>query len=187
MTTEARAPGTILVPLDLHGVNRRSLETLVRIARQLERSGHRAVALQGNMSQGQRERAMDGFRKRRFDVLVATDIAARGIDVRQVSHVVNFDMPNTTDAYTHRIGRTGRSNNQGKAYTFVTAEDRSLVFQVEKRLGVPIPRREVQGIEAIPFPQSRSPQPTAEGDRGRRRKPGAGRNGRRRRSPYRKG
>jgi ATP-dependent RNA helicase RhlE len=126
-----------------------------RIAQQLERSGHRAVALQGNMSQGQRERAMDGFRKRRFDVLVATDIAARGIDVEQVSHVVNFDMPNTTDAYTHRIGRTGRSDCQGKAYTFVTAEDRSLVSQVEKRLGVPIPRREVHGIESIAFPQSR--------------------------------
>ena len=108
------------------------------------------------MSQGQRERAMNGFRKRQFDVLVATDIAARGIDVEQVSHVVNFDMPNTTDAYTHRIGRTGRSDREGKAYTFVTGEDRSLVFQVEKRLGTPIPRREVQGIESIPFPQAGS-------------------------------
>jgi len=127
-----------------------------KIARQLEGAGHRAVALQGNMSQGQRERAMDGFRKRRFDVLVATDIAARGIDVQQVSHVVNFDMPNTTDAYTHRIGRTGRSDRQGKAYTFVTAEDHDLVFKVEKRLGAPIPRREVHGIESIPFPHRRS-------------------------------
>ena len=108
------------------------------------------------MSQGQRERAMNGFRNRRFDVLVATDIAARGIDVEQVSHVVNFDMPNTTDAYTHRIGRTGRSDRQGKAYTFVTDEDRYLVSQVEKRLGASIPRREMQGIESIPFPQGRS-------------------------------
>ncbi|MBT8496297.1 MAG: DEAD/DEAH box helicase [Deltaproteobacteria bacterium] len=127
-----------------------------RLAQKLERSGHRAVALQGNMSQNQRQRAMDGFRRRRFDVLVATDIAARGIDVDQVSHVVNFDMPDTTDAYTHRIGRTGRSERLGKAYTFVTAEDRGLVFQVEKRLGVPIPRREVDGIESIPFPSHRS-------------------------------
>jgi ATP-dependent RNA helicase RhlE len=126
------------------------------LAQQLERTGHRAVALQGNMSQGQRERAMDGFRKRRFNVLVATDIAARGIDVQGVSHVVNFDMPNTTDAYTHRIGRTGRSECEGKAYTFVTAEDRKLVFQVEQRLGAPIPRRTVDGIESIPFPQGRS-------------------------------
>ncbi len=127
-----------------------------RIAQQLDRSGHRAVALQGNMSQGQRERAMDGFRKRRFDVLVATDIAARGIDVQQVSHVVNFDMPNTTDAYTHRIGRTGRSERQGKAYTFVTAEDRGLVVQVERRLGAPIPRRKVDGLDSIPFPETRA-------------------------------
>jgi ATP-dependent RNA helicase RhlE len=136
-----------------------------RLAQQLERAGHRAVALQGNMSQGQRVRAMDGFRKRRFDVLVATDIAARGIDVEQVSHVVNFDMPNTTDAYTHRIGRTGRSDNHGKAYTFVTAEDRNLVFQVEKRLGLPIPRRQVHGVESIPFPPTRSVDRPVQGKR----------------------
>ena len=119
-----------------------------RLARQLERSGHRVVALQGNMTQGQRERAMEGFRKRRFDVLVATDIAARGIDVQQVSHVVNFDMPNTPDAYTHRIGRTGRADREGNAYTFVTAEDRSLVARVERRLQMSIPRREVRGLES---------------------------------------
>ena len=155
------------------------------VARKLEGAGHRAVALQGNMSQGQRERAMNGFRNRRFDVLVATDIAARGIDVDQVSHVVNFDMPNTTDAYTHRIGRTGRSDRQGKAYTFVTAEDRDLVFQVEKRLGVPIPRREMQGIESIPFPQGRSgngaSQPRGSQPKGRSAA-GAARNRNRRRA-----
>ncbi len=155
-----------------------------KVARQLERGGHRAVALQGNMSQGQRERAMDGFRKRKFDVLVATDIAARGIDVEQVSHVVNFDMPNTTDAYTHRIGRTGRSDRQGKAYTFVTAEDRALVLQVERRLGAPIPRRQVDGVESIPFPQARpaspAPRPRAKVSAG------ATRSGNRRRSRYRR-
>ncbi|MEJ2085452.1 MAG: DEAD/DEAH box helicase [Acidobacteriota bacterium] len=127
-----------------------------RLARQLEQSGHRAVALQGNMSQGQRDRAMDGFRQRRFDVLVATDIAARGIDVEQVSHVVNFDMPNTPDAYTHRIGRTGRSDRQGKAYTFVTRDDQRLVSQVERRLGSAIPRREVPGIAGTPMSRARS-------------------------------
>ncbi len=144
-----------------------------KIARQLERGGHRAVALQGNMSQGQRERAMDGFRKRKFDVLVATDIAARGIDVEQVSHVVNFDMPDTTDAYTHRIGRTGRSDRRGKAYTFVTADDRALVAQVEKRLGAPIPRRQVDGVETIAFPQARpgggAARPVAKAAAGRTR------------------
>ena len=127
-----------------------------KLARQLTSSGYRAVALQGNMSQGQRERAMNGFRKRHFDVLVATDIAARGIDVQQVSHVVNFDMPNTTDAYTHRIGRTGRADRQGKAYTFVTADDHRMVNQVERRIGSKIPRRVVKGFEGIPFPDARS-------------------------------
>ena len=112
-----------------------------RLAKQLEASGHRAVALQGNMSQSQRDRAMAGFRKREFDVLVATDIAARGLDVEQVSHVVNFDMPGTPEAYTHRIGRTGRSERTGKAFTFVTAEDAQLVRDVERRIGAPIPRR----------------------------------------------
>ena len=127
-----------------------------KLARQLASSGHRAVALQGNMSQGQRERAMNGFRKRRFDVLVATDIAARGIDVQQVSHVVNFDMPNTPDAYTHRIGRTGRADRDGKAYTFVTDDDHRMVSQVERRLGSKIPRRAVEGFAMIPFPYPRS-------------------------------
>jgi ATP-dependent RNA helicase RhlE len=127
-----------------------------KVARQLTETGHRAVALQGNMSQRQRERAMDGFRKRQFDVLVATDIAARGIDVQQVSHVVNFDMPGTVDAYTHRIGRTGRSDRQGKAYTFVTGEDHRLVSQVERRLGATIPRRQMRGIRGTRFPQARS-------------------------------
>jgi ATP-dependent RNA helicase RhlE len=126
-----------------------------RLAQQLARTGHRAVALQGNMSQPQRVRAMEGFRKRRFDILVATDIAARGIDVQQVSHVVNFDMPSTVDAYTHRIGRTGRAEREGKAYTFVTGEDRQLVGEVERRIGAPIPRKTVEGFSAIRLPENR--------------------------------
>jgi len=116
-----------------------------RLAQQLSRGGHRAVALQGNMSQGQRDKAMEGFRKRRFDVLVATDIAARGLDVEQVSHVVNFDMPGTPEAYTHRIGRTGRSERDGKAYTFVMPEDQAMVRDVERRIGTSIPRRSLRG------------------------------------------
>jgi ATP-dependent RNA helicase RhlE len=127
-----------------------------RLARKLCISGHRAVALQGNMSQNQRDRAMDGFRQRQFDILVATDIAARGIDVEQVSHVVNFDMPGTPDAYTHRIGRTGRSEREGCALTFVTAEDHASVCAVERRIGAPIPRRSIDGVESIPFPAGRA-------------------------------
>ncbi len=111
-----------------------------RLAERLVRRGHRAVALQGNMSQGQRDRAMQGFRDGRFDVLVATDIAARGLDVEAVSHVINYDVPNTPDAYTHRIGRTGRAERRGKACTFVTDEDRGRVRDIEKKLGDRIPR-----------------------------------------------
>jgi ATP-dependent RNA helicase RhlE len=89
------------------------------LARDLEKQGFNATALQGNMSQNKRQRAIDGFRQGKFDILVATDIAARGIDVEEISHVINFDMPDTTDAYTHRIGRTGRATESGEAFTFV--------------------------------------------------------------------
>ncbi len=115
---------------------------------------------------------------------MATDIAARGIDVEQVSHVVNFDMPNTPDAYTHRIGRTGRGDREGKAYTFVTAEDHSLVAQVERRLEMSIPRREVHGIQSIPFPHSGNRSRDA-GPRRRRAAGRAGAGGRRRGSRFR--
>jgi ATP-dependent RNA helicase RhlE len=118
-----------------------------RLADQLTRAGHRAVGLQGNMSQGQRERAMRGFRDRNFDILVATDIAARGIDVSGVSHVINFDVPNTPEAYTHRIGRTGRSGLEGKACTFVTSEDRAWVQATERMIGTAIPREQVSGFD----------------------------------------
>jgi len=121
-----------------------------RLAEQLGRAGHRAVGLQGNMSQSQRDRAMGGFRKRRFDVLVATDIAARGIDVQGVSYVINFDVPNTPDAYTHRVGRTGRAELLGRALTFVTRDDSAWLRATERKLGAPIPRRTVEGFEAGP-------------------------------------
>jgi len=126
-----------------------------RLAETLGRMGHSAVALQGNMSQGQRDRAMKGFREGRFDVLVATDIAARGIDVAHVSHVINFDVPNTPEAYTHRIGRTGRAERSGQAYTFVTDEDAGMVRAIERALGKPISRRHLAGFEI-----TRSQRPT---------------------------
>ncbi|MBW2271551.1 MAG: DEAD/DEAH box helicase [Deltaproteobacteria bacterium] len=118
-----------------------------RLAQQLDKAGHRAVGLQGNMSQPQRDRAMQGFRKRLFDVLVATDIAARGIDVQGVSHVINFDVPGTPDAYTHRIGRTGRAELEGRALTFVTRNDSAWLRATERQLGNPIARRPVEGFE----------------------------------------
>ncbi len=119
-----------------------------RLSEQLRKSGYKAADLQGNMSQGQRDRTMKGFRDRRFDLLVATDIVARGIDVSDVSHVINFDVPNTPEAYTHRIGRTGRSEQEGIACTFVTGVDRSWVRATERMIGKPIPRQKVDGFEA---------------------------------------
>jgi ATP-dependent RNA helicase RhlE len=141
-----------------------------RLAQKLDRAGHRAIALQGNMSQNARVRAMNGFREREFDVLVATDIAARGLDIEQVSHVVNFDMPNTPDAYTHRIGRTGRAERDGKAYTFVTDGDLAMVREVERRLGASIPRRRVRGIEKAENPAKSTQRAQPENNRRKRRR-----------------
>jgi ATP-dependent RNA helicase RhlE len=118
-----------------------------RLAEQLSKAGHRAIGLQGNLSQAQRDRAMQGFRTRRYDILVATDIAARGIDVSGVSHVINFDVPNTPLAYTHRIGRTGRAALEGVAFTFVTGEDRLWVNATERMIGASIPRRQAEGFD----------------------------------------
>jgi len=141
-----------------------------RLAQQLDAAGHRAVALQGNMSQNARDRAMRGFRARDFDVLVATDIAARGIDVVQVSHVINFDMPTTPDAYTHRIGRTGRAEREGRAYTLVGLEDEAMIRAVESRIGEPIARRTIEGFDAGPIVAS--PLPNNNRNQARNQGPG---------------
>jgi superfamily II DNA/RNA helicase len=113
------------------------------LADRLSHLGHRAIALQGNMSQPQRERAMRGFSSGRFEILVATDIAARGIDVAGISYVVNFDVPTPPEAYTHRIGRTGRAECSGQAFTFVTPNDGQAIRAIERMLGAPIRREQV--------------------------------------------
>ncbi|MCB1182322.1 DEAD/DEAH box helicase [bacterium] len=119
-----------------------------RLATQLGKAGYKAVGLQGNLSQAQRDRAMRGFRSRKFDILVATDIAARGIDVSGVTHVINYDVPNTPEAYTHRIGRTGRAEQEGVACTFVTGADHGWLRATERMIGAPIARREIEGFTA---------------------------------------
>ncbi|MDE0961343.1 MAG: DEAD/DEAH box helicase [Planctomycetota bacterium] len=123
-----------------------------QLAEKLESEGHRAVALQGNMSQGQRDRAMKGFRQNTFDILVATDIAARGIDVERVSHVINLDIPNTPEAYTHRIGRTGRSEREGKAFTFITESDGQMIRAIERSIGSSIEIKTIPGFEEALIP-----------------------------------
>ena len=117
------------------------------LALDLGKNSFRVAALQGNMSQTARQQAMDGFRRGKFDILVATDIAAHGIDVPEVSHVINFDFPNTTDAYTHRIGRTGRAEQTGEAFTLAGAEDGNMIREVERELGVKIERRRLPGFD----------------------------------------
>lgn len=113
----------------------------------LHRSGFATTSLQGNLSQNRRAAAMKGFRSGKYQVMVATDIAARGIDVSQVFHVINFDFPDTVEAYTHRIGRTGRASQTGTSYTFITPEDRSGVRYLERSLKRPIERLKVQGFD----------------------------------------
>ena len=118
-----------------------------RVAQQLKRAGFRAASLQGDLSQPRRQAALDGFRSGAFKILVATDIAARGIDVLRISHVINYDMPESIDAYTNRIGRTGRVNRNGDALTFVTSVDASMVDDLERILNVKLERRTLQGFD----------------------------------------
>jgi len=118
-----------------------------RLGQQLGTAGYRAASLQGNLSQNRRQAALDGFRDGSYQILVATDIAARGIDVTGISHVINYDMPDTTDAYTHRIGRTGRAEKTGDAFTFVTRQDEDIVRSIERILGEKVERRILQGFD----------------------------------------
>jgi superfamily II DNA/RNA helicase len=118
-----------------------------RVGQQLEKAGYQAASLQGNLSQNRRQAALDGFRDGSYRILVATDIAARGIDVLGISHVINYDMPDTTDAYTHRIGRTGRAERTGDAFTFITSEDEDIVHSIEHVLGEKVERRTMDGFD----------------------------------------
>ena len=118
-----------------------------RLAETLVSADFKAASLQGNLSQAKREKSLSGFRDGTYQVLVATDIAARGIDVSQISHVINYDIPDTTDAYIHRIGRTGRAAKTGDAYTFVTDEDGSQVRAIERVLRSTIERRTLEGFD----------------------------------------
>jgi ATP-dependent RNA helicase RhlE len=118
-----------------------------RVGQQLERAGYRAASLQGNLSQNRRQAALDGFREGSYQILVATDIAARGIDVSSISHVINYDMPDTVDAYTHRIGRTGRVAKSGDAFTFIGCEDEDMVRNIERVLGEKVERRTLKGFD----------------------------------------
>jgi len=160
-----------------HGAN--------RLAEQLERDGIETAAIHGNKSQPQRMKALARFKDREIQVLVATDIAARGLDIESLPHVVNYDLPHVPEDYVHRIGRTGRAGESGEAVSLVCGEDRGLLRDIERLIGRKIEQRPVPGFEpgsayerAQPQPQQqqqqrRNPQqnPQRRGDRRRPQSP----------------
>lgn len=115
-----------------------------RLAIQLTNGGYTAVSLHGNLSQGQRDKAMRSFRNGEVRLMVATDIAARGIDIRGIAYVINFDMPDTAEAYTHRIGRTGRMHRSGIAMSFATPEDKQMLRVIERLVPEPMERKYIE-------------------------------------------
>lgn len=134
-----------------------------RVTEKIKRAGYAASALHSNKSQSQRKQAMDQFRTGQIKVLVATDIAARGLDVASISHVINFDIPDSATSYIHRIGRTGRAERLGDAFTLVTHEDKQTIRDIEKILGAPIERKVLdnfnyneameKNVRVFPIPQ----------------------------------
>jgi ATP-dependent RNA helicase RhlE len=132
-----------------------------RIARRLRVANHSVAVLHANRSQNQRIEALEGFRSGRYEVMVATDIAARGIDVAGVSHVINYDVPENPEDYVHRIGRTGRAQAVGDAFTLATPENNSDVRAIERFIGQEIPRLKLEGFgykAASSFPPRQEPQ-----------------------------
>jgi ATP-dependent RNA helicase RhlE len=118
-----------------------------QVAKKLEEAGFRSTSLQGNLSQNRRQSAMNGFRDGSVQILVATDIASRGIDVVGISHVINYDIPSTVEAYIHRIGRTGRADKTGEAYTLITQEDNAEVRDIERVLGSKLEQRRLEDFD----------------------------------------
>lgn len=125
-----------------------------KVARQVAHAGFRVTSLHSNRTQGQREQALRGFKTGHFRIMVATDIAARGLDIDSISHVINYDMPDTADAYIHRIGRTGRAQRTGDAFTLVTDEDRDMIRQLERIMGQPLKRETLPDFDySLPAPK----------------------------------
>ena len=119
----------------------------MRIAKQLGRKGYTVTSLHSNRTQGQRQAALEGFKSGKYRMMVATDIAARGLDIDSISHVINLDIPNTPDDYIHRIGRTGRAERSGDAFTFVVPEDDYMIRKLEKIIGSKIERKKIADFD----------------------------------------
>jgi ATP-dependent RNA helicase RhlE len=118
-----------------------------RVVRHLEKDGVDAVAMHADKTQPQRTRALQDFKSGRVRVLVATDIAQRGLDISGITHVINYDVPQQAEDYVHRIGRTGRAAREGDAFTFMSPDEIAMVRQIERVIGQPIPRISVPGFD----------------------------------------
>jgi ATP-dependent RNA helicase RhlE len=127
-----------------------------RVAAALKRSGAKAIAIHGDLSQSQRTAALAGFRRRAYRILVATDVAARGLDIPGVSHIINYDLPDEPENYIHRIGRTARAGREGRAISLVTPEERLLLGRIERTLGITLEREVVEGFTQ---PEITAPKP----------------------------
>ncbi len=145
-----------------------------RVAQNLKKSRFPVTSLQGNMSQPERQTAIDGFRSGRYKIMVATDIAARGLDILSISHVINYDMPEDTDAYIHRIGRTGRVEQAGQAFTFVTGKDGTAIRDLEKLLNTKLERSTIPDFDYAKAPPRKTGQRFTRNNRGQNRRPGTG-------------
>jgi ATP-dependent RNA helicase RhlE len=142
-----------------------------RLSEALERAGYGAASLQGNLSQNRRQAALNGFKSGKYQILVATDIASRGIDVSGVSHVVNYAVPATAEAYIHRIGRTGRAEHTGSAFNLVTNEDRQVLKSIDRVVGSLIERRTFADFDyAVSAPGAKTPSKPQQ----QTRRPGSG-------------
>ncbi len=149
------------------------------LAERLDKAGIKSAALHGNKTQGARQRALDDFKRNKITVLVATDIAARGIDIDQLPHVINFELPNVPEDYVHRIGRTGRAGAEGEAISLVCVDEHRLLRDIERVLKKTLEKKVVPGFEPDP---SIRPEPI---NNGRRSSPGAGANSPRQGQPHR--
>jgi ATP-dependent RNA helicase RhlE len=153
-------------------------EATSEVARTLRREGHEVVSLSSLLSQNNRGRALDGFRSGDYDVLVATDVAGRGLDVVDIDVVINYDLPHNPEDYVHRVGRTGRAEREGLAISIATPRDAARLANVEKVLGVSLERLPIEGVETQEMGRGSSRRRPSRGQgRGRRQSSGRGRRG----------
>ena len=139
-----------------------------KLAKRLDSDGVECREIHGNLNQARRDKVMKSFRTGKFDILIATDLASRGIDVADISHIINYDIPDDTEAYVHRVGRTARMGAKGKAFTFVSREQGDGLTQVENLINMVIPQATLEGWVPSPQPADwKEGRPGGPGDGGR--------------------